>query len=280
MNILTFDIEDWFHINDSTWVPVDKWDGLTKRVVHNTENILALLAKHNQKATFFILGWIAERYPDLLRKIQEAGHEIGYHSYYHMLPLLQNEEKFEADLKHGLNVLQQAIGEEIKYYRAPNLSLTNKTRWLLPLLAKNGITISSSSKAYSHLNGKNVPGKPFLIDTEYGQLLEFPLNRLSIAGFHWVYTGSGYFRILPYSLIKLLFDNNSYNMAYFHPNDIDGETPTDPRLPYYRNKMNVAGTKGALKKLDLLLTSYRFLTIGEAAELIKGKNEKPYIITL
>lgn len=277
MNIITFDIEDWFHINDSTWVPVNKWNGLPNRVVPNTEKILDLLGKHHQKATFFILGWVAECYPDLVRKIYEAGHEIGYHSYYHMLPLLQNAEEFEADLKVGLNMLQQAIGQEIKYYRAPNLSLAQNTRWLLPLLAKNGITVSSSSKAYAHLNGKAVPGKPFLIDTEYGQLLEFPLNRLNIAGFHWVYTGSGYFRILPYSIIKLLFSNNSYNMAYFHPNDIDGETPTDPRLPYYRNKMNVAGTKGALNKLDLLLSEHKFLSIGEAAALLKKRGE-PEII--
>jgi polysaccharide deacetylase family protein (PEP-CTERM system associated) len=268
MNILTFDIEDWFHINDSTWVPIAKWEGLVNRVVPNTENILELLARHNQKATFFILGWIAESYPGLIKKIHEAGHEIGYHSYYHMLPIMQDENLFEEDLIKGLDLLQQAIGEKIKYYRAPNLSLTNHTRWLLPLLVKHGISVSSSSKSYSLLNGKSVPGKPFIIDTEYGQLLEFPLNRLNIAGFHWVYTGSGYFRILPYGIIKHLFNSNSYNMAYFHPNDLDAQTPTDRRLPFYRNTMNTIGTRNALQKLDKLMHKQLFMSLGDAAEVI------------
>lgn len=267
MNILTFDIEDWFHINDSTWVAVENWEELPNRVVDNTQKILSLLAKHNQKATFFILGWIAEKYPELVRQIHQAGHEIGYHSYYHMRPFKQDEKVFESELVKGLNVLQQIIQQKVKYYRAPNFSLSNETVWMLPILAKHGIEVSSSVKSQKRLNGLQTQGKPFLIETGFGQIIEFPLNRISLAGFRWVYSGSGYFRILPYSLIRLLFSTNSYNMAYFHPNDLDANTPTDKRLPFYRNLMNTIGTKDALYKLEKLISSQQFICLGDAAEI-------------
>lgn len=270
MNILTFDIEEWFHINDSTWTPKEHWHTLESRVENNTHLLLDLLWKHRVKATFFVMGWIAEEFPELVQQISEQGHEIGYHSYYHKLPVNLSPTEFNEELVKGLSVIESIIKRKVKVYRAPNLSLDEQTLWILPILIKNGIEISSSTKAFRKIKGQLVPNKPFIWQTEAGTLPEFPLNRLNLPGFPLVFTGSGYFRLYPFWLTKYLYSIHSFNNGYFHPNDIDAHIPQPKELGIIRNWMNSVGSASALNKMDRLLNTYEFMSMGEAWSGISG----------
>lgn len=268
MNLLTFDIEDWFHINDSDWMPVSAWLQLDSRVTMNTEILLELLRKHQLKATFFVMGWIAEVYPDLVKKIAADGHEIGYHSYYHMRPMHQTKEAFEKDLKDGISIIESITQKKIEVYRAPNLSLDSKTTWILPILIDNGIKASSSTKSFRRIKGQTLPNQPFIWQTESGELPEFPLNRLNIPAFPLTYTGSGYFRLFPFWFTNYLYNSQHYNNGYFHPNDIDAHVPTPKELGIIRNWLNTVGSSTTLEKLDKLLYNHQFCSIGEAVSQI------------
>lgn len=272
INILSIDLEDWFLSYDSSQINYDKWPELESRVCQNTRTILELMAKYNQKATFFILGWIAERHQELIKEISEAGHEIGYHSYYHAIPVNQGVEAFEDDLVKGLSLLRSIIGKPVRLYRAPMFSLCNASAWTIPILLKHGITISSSYKSHHPFNDHRIPSTPFYFEHEGRQLMELPLNRIRLPFLNLVYTGSGYFRMLPLWLIKFLFDRNAYNMTYFHPRDFDEKVPFTNLLPVYRNWMNSYGNKSTSVKLAALLLSRNFLTTGEAALQLKNED--------
>lgn len=279
MNILTLDIEDWFHIKDTEWVSLSKWLTLESKVVSNTELILSLLNKHQVKATFFIMGWVAEIYPNLVKEIALAGHEIGYHSYYHMSPVKQSPEEFESDIENGLSLIQNITNKKVTVYRAPNLSLSHDSSWIIPILIKNGITVSSSTKAYRTFDGQTIPNNPFLWQTDAGILPEFPLNRQSILGYPLTYTGSGYFRLFPFWFTNMLYQKHSYNNGYFHPNDIDPHVPTPKELGLVRNWLNTVGSSKALDKLDKLLSQNQFFTVSQAWHQIQNQ-EQLYTIQL
>jgi len=242
---------------------------MESRVESNTAIFLDFLSKRKQKATFFVLGWIAEKHPFLIKKISEAGHEIGYHSYFHALPVKQGANAFEQDLVRGLGLLEDITGKKINFYRAPMFSLCKESAWTIPILLKHGITISSSYKAYKPFNIHTIPHLPFLFENNGRYLLELPLNRQKMLGMKIVYSGSGYIRLLPIWIIEYLFGRHSYNMSYFHPRDFDTQVPATPLLPSYRNFMSRYGNAGALLKLDSLLQKLPFISIGEAGERLK-----------
>lgn len=262
MNILTFDIEEWFHINDSTWMPVEKWPDLESRVVENTTRILSFLKKHEIKATFFVLGWIAEYYPELIKQISEEGHDIGYHSYYHRIPKYQNQKEFESDLIKGLGVIERITTKKVAYYRAPNFSLQNK--WTLDCLAEHGIRVSSSIKNPIKHNNVDLPNEPFVFQRGKHQIIELPLNTKYLVFSKFAYSGSGYFRLLPYTVLKRLFKNKDYLLTYFHPNDFDQHIPKPKVLGRVRNTLNTIGTGTTLKKLELLTQHCSFVSISQA----------------
>ncbi len=257
---------------DSSQISYDKWPLLESRVEQNTRTILDLLARHNQKATFFILGWIAERHQDLIKEISDAGQEIGYHSYHHAIPVNQGKEAFEDDLVKGLSLLEKITGKPVRLYRAPMFSLCNASAWTIPILLKHGITISSSYKSHHPFNNHRIPSSPFYFEHEGRQLMELPLNRMRFPLLNLVYTGSGYFRMLPLWLIKFLFDRNTYNMTYFHPRDFDENVPFTKLLPVYRNWMNSFGNSTTSIKLEELLKMFTFLTLSEAASQLRNSD--------
>jgi peptidoglycan-N-acetylglucosamine deacetylase len=262
MYILTFDIEDWFHINDSTWYPETKWLDLEKRVVPNTKIILAFLKQHQIKATFFVLGWIAEHYPDLVKKIAADGYDIGYHSYSHRIPRFQSKAEFELDLLKGISLLEELTNKKVEYYRAPNFSLQNK--WQIDCLIANGITLSSSIKYPLYHKGKKLPAGPFIFSRGSKSIIEMPLLSKNFLLFRFAYSGSGYFRLLPSALIKQLFKNKDYVMMYFHPRDFDFSQPTHPVLGLMRNWMNTINTTTALAKLEMIAATHNIVSIGDA----------------
>ena len=266
MHILTFDIEEWFHIHDTAWVGESSWPALDKRVLKNTGVILGFLETHQLKATFYILGWIAEQYPELVQTIAAQGHEIGYHSWRHLRPFRQQKQEFERDLALGLELLGRLTGQSITTYRAPDLTLNTESSWIADCLLAHGITSSSSTRQGVMINNQLLPGRPFVFKTTSGgHLTEFPVNRYSLPFVKAGYTGSGYFRLLPQSILRYCFaSNEEFVMSYFHPRDFDTGLPWDKRLSVLRNWKNTVGSRSTLHKLEYFVKRYRFTTVGEA----------------
>ena len=203
MIILTFDIEDWFHTHQNRkYYSGHIWNNLPSRVERNTQNILNVLDKHNRKATFFILGWVAEKHPDLVKQIYNKGHEIGAHSAWHHNASLLYPEDFEKDLIRNLDALQNITGEKVIAYRAPGYSIKRNNTRLFDILSKNGITIDSSVQLY---NPKDKA--PFKIVTKHSEIAEFPLIK-TLFGFP--YGGGGYFRALPEKLLSPKFQHGTF----------------------------------------------------------------------
>jgi peptidoglycan-N-acetylglucosamine deacetylase len=216
MKILTFDIEEWFHILDNQSTKTElEWRQYESRIHQNMERILNLLEGKSQKATFFCLGWIAEKYPEVIKTIDQHGHTIGTHSHLHQLVYEQSPSEFREDLKRSIYTLEDVIGKKIHSYRSPGFSLTEKSFWAFEILSEYGITTDCSifPTARSHGGIRNFSySKPFTIKVNGSMLREFPMNFYSVAGQKIVFSGGGYFRLFPYSLIKKMFSDIDYVM--------------------------------------------------------------------
>jgi len=267
LNILTFDIEDWYLSYHSSQIPIPEWNKLESRTEKNTEIIIEFLQEHQLKATFFFLGYEVTKNPNLLKKVYKSGHEIGFHSFWHMPPEFQNKKKFENEIKYGLQTMADIIGEQIKFYRAPSFSLNEKCLWILEILASCGIKVSSSSISGIKIKNKIVPAYPFLWSNN---IIEFPLQKHRILAFNFKYSGSGYLRILPEFVINKILRKNEYNLFYFHPRDFDIGIPTTSLLPWYRNRMNRLGNSSTRVKLQNLIKEFHFISLGEACSKIKN----------
>lgn len=264
LHILTFDIEDWYLSYHSSQIPVSMWPEMESRTFRNTERILEILKELGVRATFFILGYEAEKNPELVGRIVSAGHEIGFHSFYHVPPEFQKPDGFEKDLQKGLRLLNQLSGQEIKFYRAPVFSLNTRSVYILSILQKNGIKVSSSAVAGLKIDKQTLPSHPFRWP---GGLVEFPLPALSLGFARFPFSGGGYFRALPLPLMQSFARRRNYNMWYFHPRDFDEHVPTTPLLPWYRNRMTRLGARQSVEKFKNLLKRFRFISLGEAYNL-------------
>ena len=269
MRILTIDLEDWFHIldHDATAQP-DQWEKFESRVERNTERILEMLVLANRKATFFCLGWIAARHPKLIRKIADAGHEIACHSMNHTLVYKMNPVQFKTDLTESLSVLSGITGKKILTYRAPGFSVTENTKWVFEILAETGIENDCSVfPAYRNHGGyPQFPSqRPCLIGVNGAVITEFPMSTGKILGKTIVYSGGGYFRLLPWSFIRSQLLRSEYVMTYFHPRDFDPHQPVLSSLPLKRRWMSYTGLKGAEDKFRKLLSQFAFMTVKDAA---------------
>lgn len=272
LNILTFDLEEWFHLLDhSATKNEDQWSGYPARLKSNLDRILTLLDDRSLKATFFCLGWVARKFPNELRKIVELGHSIGCHSDMHQLVFEQSEPEFRADLDHAIKSIEDIIGEKVKYYRAPGFSITEQTPWAFEILLKNGIEVDSSvfPAARAHGGYPSFPGNtPCIINRNGMTLKEFPINVRSILGRPVVFSGGGYFRLFPYPLIKRFTGETTYIMTYFHPRDFDPGQPAISGLTMKRRFKSYYGIKGCHQKLDRWLKEFSFTDIASADKLI------------
>jgi len=276
MNILTFDIEDWFHINFKKEFNNEKlWDSYESRIERNTDVILELLDKRSIKATFFCLGWVARKYPKLIRKIYELGHDVGSHSDMHNLASVFNKNEFNEDFKKSVQSIEEVIGSKVKIYRAPAFSIGKDNLWAFEVLAENGIEIDCSVFPANHDFG-GFPefnfSKPFLLNYRGISLKEFPMSTYNIFGKKIVVTGGGYFRFFPFRFIKQLMNCSNYNMTYFHPRDLDANQPVLENLTILRKFKSYYGLRGSLIKLEKILTDFDFISISEADQLIKWDN--------
>lgn len=271
MKILTFDIEEWFLSTNNKRNPPDTWLNFENRVEKNTAKILELLEVYNTRATFFILGWIAEQYPGLVSRIAEAGHEIGYHTYFHQSLSAFTKKAFREDLQRGMGLLEDLTGVRVTTFRAPFFALNSTNEWVYEVLLRQGINTSSSIKAAKIINGVKCGNNPIVMKHISDDFIEFPLSRVNLFFYHAAFSGGGYFRILPLNLLKKLFENQTYIMTYFHPRDFDTEIDYSRNLSLMRNLRNLAGAKSGVKKFEWLLANHRFLTIGMARKEVSEK---------
>ncbi len=256
MNILTFDIEDWFHTHkDRQYYSGHIWKELPSRIEYNTDRILSMLEELDIKATFFVLGWVAEHHPKLVKRIYNKGHEIAAHSYWHHNATLIKPEDFQKDLIRCVARLGDVTGEPVKIYRAPGFSLRIKNQWAFEILASNGIIADSSVQIR-----KGKINSPFIIKTEEQEIVEFPLITTS---FGLPYTGGGYFRAIPPKLISHFFNNDNYKLLYFHPRDVDKDNPYSNLFSLFRNWLNKLNTGKCIDKLVPILKQKPVYTIGQ-----------------
>lgn len=233
-NALSVDVEDWFQVGAfERTIRREDWAGLTHRVERNTDAVLALFDDAGVKATFFTLGWVAERYPALIRRIAEAGHEVASHGYDHARVFTFTAEAFRADLRRSRALLEDAGGQAVTGYRAPSFSIDRRTPWAHPVLAEEGYTYSSSVAPIRHdhygwpesprFAWKPVKGSP---------LVELPVTTARFAGRTLAAGGGGFFRLLPYGFSRWAIrqvnrDEQRPAIIYFHPWEID---PGQPRV--------------------------------------------------
>jgi polysaccharide deacetylase family protein (PEP-CTERM system associated) len=281
MNILTFDIEDWFHILDNPSTEhVAGWSSKESRVEKSTDILLETLNRRKHKATFFILGWIADRYPSVVRRILEAGHDIGTHSYDHQLVYKQSAVQFRSDLKRSLDILQDISGRKVEYYRSPGFSITKSTPWAFDILIENGITVDCSIFPARRAHGGylGMYDKPFQIETDSGRLFELPINIVRLLGIDIAFSGGGYFRLLPYIFIQRQLKRSNYVMTYFHPRDFDKGQPVIEGLTISRRFKCYVGISSAIDKLNRMIQDFDFIDIGTTVQSIDWENTPVVII--
>lgn len=268
MNILTFDVEEWFHLLDFDATRTeDQWKKYEVRIYENMERIFRILEESNTKATFFVIGWIAKTYPDIVRKIAE-NYQIGCHTMNHQLIWQQNREEFREDVETGVKMLEDITGKKVECFRAPGFSIRESEAWAFEILAELGIKYDSSVFPAHHAHG-GMPSfpqaTPTLIKYNVVEMKEFPICFKTIAGKHIVFSGGGYFRLFPYSLIRKWSNENSdYLLSYIHPRDLDGGQPILEGLPLSRRFKSYIGTKRAAKKLEKWLADFEFTDIATA----------------
>ncbi len=264
-NALSIDVEDWFCVSNlKKAIDYKDWDSQELRVEKNTRRILDLLSKHEVEATFFVLGWIAERVPDLISEIDRQGHEIATHGYSHMMITSMTPESFEEDLKKAIEVTSQCIKQDIRGFRAPSFTVTQKTRWALDILARNGLRYDSSIFPVSGHPDYGMPDSPLGIHEVIPDLIEAPLSVAEVFGKRIPCGGGGYFRLFPYSVTRLLMKKCNRQgrpvIFYLHPWEIDPDQPRVdlPLIKKFRHYNNLGKTYA---RLDRLLGDFEFTSI-------------------
>jgi polysaccharide deacetylase family protein (PEP-CTERM system associated) len=233
LNALTVDVEDYFQVSAfAPHIDVSAWGTMECRVERNIDRILELLAQANAKATFFTLGWIAERYPDLLRRIADSGHELASHGFSHGRASEQSPAQFLADIRLAKAIIEDIAGTEVRGYRAPSFSIGRSNRWAFDAIAEAGYRYSSSVYPIRH-DHYGVPDAPRFAHEVCPGLLEIPVATVRVFDTNWPAGGGGYFRLLPYALTKWSIRRiNAVDLRpavfYFHPWELD---PEQPRVP-------------------------------------------------
>lgn len=229
-NALTIDVEDYFMVSAfEPMVPKSDWTKYPLRALGSTRLILDILKESDVKATFFVLGWIAERHPELVRSIHDEGHEVASHGYHHQLLYDLTPEQFRKDIRESKRVLEGACGARVIGYRAPSFSIVKDTQWALDILREEGFKYDSSIMPAPHARGGMEGANP--APHERQGLVELPMSTLKFAGKDLPFSGGGYFRFFPYWLVrhglKQCNGRGLPGVTYFHPWEFD---PAQPRL--------------------------------------------------
>jgi polysaccharide deacetylase family protein (PEP-CTERM system associated) len=264
VNALTVDVEDYFHVSAfRKLAPITSWSQYESRVERNTRRVLDLLEEMHVRGTFFLLGWVAERFPALVREIRAAGHDLGCHSYAHRLIYELTPAEFREDTRRARAAIEDAAGVAVRAYRAPTFSITRRSLWALEVLLELGFMVDSSIfPTRNHLYGiSGAPRQPFCIRVQGAKLLEFPLPVLKIGGYGVPFTGGAYLRLLPYrfqaAAFSAMVDRSEPVVLDFHPWELDRDQPRlasafGPAFHHY------CGLKHTETRLRQLLQSFSF----------------------
>jgi len=262
VNGLSFDVEDWFQVENLRGaIKREDWDRMPLRVADSTRSITAALARTDTKATFFFLGWVAERLPDLVREISDAGHEIAAHGYGHELVYRMTPEEFRQDIRRTKRLLEDLTGKPVLGYRAPSFSITADSLWAVDVLFDEGFQYDSSVFPigfHDRYGLQQFGERPFVWPCG---LKEIPLAVAKVAGRNFPAAGGGYFRLLPYALTRALLRTiNSHGNAfafYMHPWEFDPGQPRVALKASYRFR-HYTNLSSAMSKLQRLLNDFRF----------------------
>jgi polysaccharide deacetylase family protein (PEP-CTERM system associated) len=292
---MTIDVEDYFQVSAFERVVArDRWHEYESRVAANTDRVLGILAEADVRATFFVLGWVAERDASIVRRISAAGHEVASHGYGHRLVYDQTPEEFRADIRRAKGVLEQACGRPVLGYRAPSFSITERSLWALDVLAEEGFSYDASIFPIRHdrYGIPNAPRHPFRVSVGVGRgfspakeagigrgfsladgavdgpgLLEIPASTIRLGATNLPVGGGGYFRLLPYwwtrwGIRRLNMVEGKPAIFYLHPWEVDPDQPplAGSRLSRFRHYRNLAETEIRLRRL---LRDFRFGSIRE-----------------
>ncbi len=271
INALTIDVEDYFHVQAfADTIRPSEWCQYPLRVENNTFRLLALLEKHGIKATFFVLGWVAERCPNLVRDIFKSGHEIGSHGYNHQMIGQADEQHFQEDSYRAKSILENLLGIPIKSYRAPSYSITTKTLWALKVLHDLGFEHDSSIFPVYH-DQYGIPNAPrfphYQLLQDGSRISEFPPSTLAACRVNIPVGGGGYFRLFPYkftawAIRRINERENQPAMIYLHPWEIDPDQPriAASRRSCFRHYQNLRTTE---RKLSQLLEEFSWAPMSQ-----------------
>ena len=273
-NAMTVDVEDYFHASALARDP-EGWDGLESRVVGNTRRLLALFERFGMHATFFVLGWVAERHPGLVREIAASGHEIACHGFSHRLVYEQSPEEFRRETSQAKRLLEDILGAPVLGYRAASYSIVRRSMWALDVLLDLGFAYDSSIFPVYH-DRYGVPDAqrlPYRVVTPAGRaMVEWPLSTVQLFGYKLPVAGGGYFRLLPYWLIRRALSTINDRehqpfIFYLHPWEIDPGQPRFPvgRLSQFRHYTNLDKCE---ERLTQLLHEFKFGRASDALELL------------
>ncbi len=270
-NALTVDLEDWYHVcGVDEYSDTSQWDAYENRVGRNTDKILDLLQTYDIKATFFVLGYLAHREPDLIRKIKERGHEIATHGYCHRRVFDMTEAEFEKDVAASISVLSSITGDTVLGFRAPEWSVRQETPWALNTLRKLGIVYDSSMVPLTRMGNRGFPRHPVKIQTDYGAIWEFPLSTVRLFHENIPFSGGLPLRIVPYfyvlSIIRAMNRKGFPAVVYMHPWEFDAEQPRID-LPLSRRFMHYFNIGVTRRKIEGLLRNVPFAPMKEVLGL-------------
>ncbi len=262
-NALTIDVEDYFQVSAmAPYIRRDEWDSRECRVERNIERILALLARHDIRATFFTLGWIAERYPQLVRQIVDQGHELASHGYGHQRASDLSRDAFRDDIVRAKQLLEDIGGVAVQGYRAPSFSIGAGNLWAFDSLQAAGYRYSSSIYPIKH-DHYGMPDAPRFAHAVADGLIEIPVTTLRLRGRNLPSSGGGYFRLLPYALSRWMIgkvnaDDRQPAIFYFHPWEIDADQPRVAGINLktrFRHYVNIGRME---QRLDGLMRDFRW----------------------
>ena len=244
---------------------MEKWDLPSPNLERNTDRICQFLEEKNLKASFFWLGSEAKRYPELVRKINALGHEIGVHSFYHIKVNELSENVFRENTSKAIETLEDISGKKVKAYRAPGLSMNEKTLWAFETLIDLGIEMDSSLLTGQFVDNKRIPNQPFIADFNGLKIREFPISSFPFLNHSFNYGGSGYFRISPYKFLQKRITKSPYIMSYFHPRDFDLNIHRKiSGNPYLKLKYRI-GAENAFQKLEKLSEKVNWISLEKAS---------------
>ena len=272
MNVLTFDVEEWFHLLECDDTSTEtQWENFEVRIHRNVDRILQILEETNTKATFFIIGWIAKTYPEVVKRIADK-YQIGCHTMNHQLVWQQTPSEFRTDVETGIKMLEDITGKKVNAFRAPGFSIRETEGWAFEVLHELGVEYDSSVFPAVHAHG-GMPsfGNAVPSIIQYGgvEMKEFPVGFKTIMGKNLVFSGGGYFRFFPYSLIRHWHSEaEDYLLAYLHPRDLDPGQPVIKSLPLSRKFRSDVGLKSCERKFNRWLHDFSFIDIATANEMI------------